>query len=133
MSTTKNKEFVKKIFDELAAGNHGALLKRVAVDAHWTVTGSSPVSGTYHGKKDFYEKVLYQVRSKLTNRVQPTVKNILAEGDTVVVEWVGKSTSKSGKPYNNDYCWVLKLKDGLIQEGTIYADMRLVTEVLTSG
>ena len=130
MSSQESKKLIQKIFDELAAGNHGALLKRVAKDSKWTVTGSSPVSGSYDGKEAFYEQVLRKVRSKLTDRVHPTVTSIIAEGDTVVVQWVGRSMSKSGKPYNNDYCWILRVKDGLIQEGTIYADMRLVTEVL---
>lgn len=132
MSVRENKTLMEKIFSELAAGNHRALLSRVAEDARWEVTGTSPVSGTFFSRKDFYEKVLSRITSRLVDKVRPKVVRILGEKDWVVVEWRGESLSRSGHPYNNSYCWVLRLEGGEIQEGIIYTDTELVTALLSS-
>ena len=130
MSVTANKALVAQIFEELAAGNHRALLSRTAENCRWTVTGSCPVSGIYRSRQEFYEKALKAITALLTARVRPTVKQILGEGDRVVLEWRGESTAKSGIPYNNEYCWILTILDGEITEGIIYSDTALVSRLL---
>jgi ketosteroid isomerase-like protein len=70
--------------------------------------------------------------AKLAGPIQPTVRNIIAEGDNVVLQWEGKATSKSGKPYNNSYCWVMKIGNGKVTEGTAYIDTELVSELWKS-
>jgi len=48
----------------------------------------------------------------------------------VVVEFRGRATTKAGKPYNNNYCWIYRIADGRLQELTEYLDTELVTAVL---
>jgi ketosteroid isomerase-like protein len=126
----ENKALIAKIFAELAAGNSRALLSRTAESSRWTITGTSPVSGVFKTRQEFYEKALATVTSRLTARVKPTVLRILGEGDLVVVEWRGESVTKTGVPYNNAYCWVLRLRGGEIIEGTIYSDTELVSRIM---
>jgi len=45
-----------------------------------------------------------------------------------VVECRGQVTTKSGKPYNNTYCYVCRLQDGKLKELTEYFDTQLVVE-----
>jgi ketosteroid isomerase-like protein len=130
MSAAQNKALVAKIFEELAAGNHRALLNRVSEKSRWTVTGTCPISGRYVSRQEFYDKVLARVTGHLSGRVFPRVVDIISDGDKVVVQWTGESTSRLGKPYNNEYCWVLKIAKGMIEEGTIYSDTELVTALL---
>ena len=54
----------------------------------------------------------------------------IAEGDYVVVEARGNNTTKTGKPYNNAYCFVIRLHDGKLKEITEYMDTELVTATL---
>jgi hypothetical protein len=49
----------------------------------------------------------------------------------VVVEGRGQVTTKTGKPYDNSYCWIYRLADGKIKEITEYLDTELVTAALT--
>ena len=39
-------------------------------------------------------------------------------------------TTKSGKPYNNEYCWVFRLDGGRIKEVTEYMDTQLAEAAL---
>ena len=54
------------------------------------------------------------------------------ENDQVVLQWEGRAATKSGKPYNNNYCWVMRLTNGKVTEGTAYIDTELVTALWNS-
>lgn len=133
MGVAENKALLRRIFDELLAGNSRALLSRTAENSRWTVTGSCPVSATYSSRQEFYDKALAAITRMLTARVKPTVRRILGDGEHVIVEWCGESKAKSGIPYNNEYCWVLTLKDGVITEGVIYCDTALVSRLFAES
>lgn len=59
-----------------------------------------------------------------------TASRILADDDYVVVEARGKTTTKSGMPYNNSYCWIYRFDGGKIHEVMEYLDTDLVNRVL---
>ena len=46
------------------------------------------------------------------------------------VEARGSNTTKSGVPYNNNYCFVFRLSDNQLKEVTEYLDTELVTGAL---
>ena len=48
--------------------------------------------------------------------------------DFVVIEHSGRNELADGRRYNNNYCWVFRFQDGLIQEVREYMDTQLVTE-----
>jgi ketosteroid isomerase-like protein len=47
-----------------------------------------------------------------------------------VVEGRGEMTSKTGVPYNNEYCLIYRLREGKIVEITEYNDSALCERVL---
>ena len=51
-----------------------------------------------------------------------------ADGDSVVVEHSGRNALPGGRRYDNNYCWVFRFHNGLIQEVREYMDTQLVTE-----
>jgi len=57
-TTAETRAFVTGLFSSIARrGNDwGPLLDALADDLEWTVTGSSPISGTYRGKADYVER-----------------------------------------------------------------------------
>lgn len=132
MGATENKKLIQDVFAAWAKGGGGAFFNILADDVRWTVIGTSPVSRTYTSKQAFLEGATKPLSAKLAGPIQPTVRNIIAEGDNVVLQWEGKAASKSGKPYNNNYCWVMKIGHGKVVEGTAYIDTELVSELWKS-
>lgn len=45
---------------------------------------------------------------------RPTIHRVVAEGDTVVVEWEGNAVLSNGVPYANQYVFLFTFRDGLI-------------------
>lgn len=130
MDTANNKQLVQNIFAEMAQGNSRPLVESMADDFCWTVTGSNRWAGKYQGKQNVLNGLLTELRSRIDGRVKTIGHRFIAEGDFVVVEARGNNTTKTGKPYNNSYCFVIRLAEGKLQEITEYMDTELVSSVL---
>jgi ketosteroid isomerase-like protein len=130
MSTVENKQIVQGIFAELAQGNSRPLVESMAEDFCWTVTGSNRWSGTYKGKEAVLNDLLGQLRARIEGRIKTIAHRFIAEDDYVVVEARGNNTTKDGRPYNNAYCFVIRLSEGKLREITEYMDTELVSAVL---
>ena len=130
MDSANNKQLVQNIFAEMAQGNSRPLVESMADDFCWTVTGSNRWAGTYQGKQNVLNGLLAELRSRIDGRVKTIGHRFIAEGDFVVVEARGNNTTKTGKPYNNAYCFVIRLAEGKLQEITEYMDTELVSSVL---
>jgi uncharacterized protein len=133
MDTAANKQLVQNIFSELAQGNSRPLVESMTDDFCWTVTGNNDWAGTYRGKQAVLDKLLARLRSRIEGRVKTIAHRFIAEGDFVVVEARGNNTTKTGVPYNNAYCFVIRLAEGRLQEITEYMDTELVSSVLGEG
>jgi hypothetical protein len=132
MGATENKKLVQDVFAAWGRGDGNAFFNILAEDVRWTVIGTCPVSRTYPSRQAFLEGAAKPLSAKLAGPIQPTVLNVLAEGDNVVIQWEGRSTTKAGKPYNNSYCWVMRMENGKVKEGTAYIDTELVSELWRS-
>ena len=117
------------MFAELSKGNAEAFLGTLADDVRFTLIGSTKYSGVFNGKPEFIEKVLAPLGAQLEGGIAMNVDNLIAEGDHVVMQGRGESTTKSGKAYNNTYAQVFLLANGKVQEVTEYLDTELVTAV----
>jgi uncharacterized protein len=117
-----NNQLLKKISEEFAKGNLEFAEAYLADDVKWNILGSSPIIG----KNQVLEtsKML-----ELESFPVITIKNIVAEGDYVVIESTGKAKTKSRKPYNQTYCDVFRFKDETLYEITTYLDTALSNEV----
>ena len=130
MSAAENKQLLQHIFDELAQGNSRPLVESMADDFCWTVTGSTRWSKTYEGKQAVIGELFGTLRSRMADRIRTKAERFIAEDDLVVIEARGNNTTKSGKPYNNTYCFVFRLANGKLQEVTEYMDTMLVATAL---
>lgn len=130
MSAIENKQLMEQIFSELSQGNSRPFVERLADDVRWTVMGTTPWSKTYHGKQAVLTDLLGELRARLADRYRATAQLMIAEGDRVVVQARGQATSKSGIPYNNEYCFIYRITDELIHEVTEYLDTELLTAAL---
>ena len=121
MSIEENKELARKV---VASGLD--LMDFLAEDAVWTI----PAFGTYRGKEEIFSKLLDPTGKMMESMGSSVITNVVAEGDWVVVQSYAKDRKlKNGKDYNNTYCQVFKIVDGLVQELTEYADTAYAKEV----
>jgi ketosteroid isomerase-like protein len=130
MSATENKQLMQNIFSELSKGNGKPFVESLADDFCWTIIGSTKWSRTYRGKEAVLTELLRPLFAQFADQYTNTAHRFIAEDDYVVVECRGRFTTKSGKPYNNTYCWVCRVADGKLQELTEYLDTELVTAAL---
>jgi ketosteroid isomerase-like protein len=104
--STKNKELVKKINDALSKGNTEFVIAHLADDITWNIVGMPAVNG----KSEFLKTMKMMVIESFPDIA---VKNIIAEGDYVVVE-------STGKNLDNSFCDIYHLKNEKIWELTTY-------------
>mgnify|MGYP001816273400 CR=1 FL=1 len=128
MTSDDNKRIVASFF---AAGNQGDMdtcLGLMADDVRWTNMGSTRFSGTFEGKQAVLEDLLGPLFGRLRNGIVSEVEDMIAEGDRVVVLSRGTAETVDGKPYNNRYCQIMRLRNGRIVAVTEYMDTALVEE-----
>ena len=129
MSADDNRALVRAAFDAWAAGQ-GDFYRLLADDVTWTITGSSPVAGTYTSRQEFLDGAIQPIFKRLSQPIQPIVHTLIAEGDQVVALWEGHATALDGVPYDNVYCWVMRVQDGKVTHATAFFDSPPLTELL---
>jgi ketosteroid isomerase-like protein len=132
MSAADNKRAMQAAFDELAQGNGRPFVDLMSDDFTWTITGTTAWSRPYRGKQAVRKELLEPLFASFATQYTNRALRIIAEDDFVVVECRGNVTTKSGKAYNNEYCYVIRFADGKMRELTEYFDTELVTEALSA-
>jgi uncharacterized protein len=126
----QNKQLVHYVFTELAEGNSQPLVAHMADDVRWVITGHSAWSQAWEGKPAVLDDLFGLLRDRIAGRIRIVPKQLIADGDTVVVEARGANTTKTGSLYDNSYCWVIRLEDGQIEEIREYADTDFMMRAL---
>ena len=89
----------------------------------WHLPRSSPLHGTLNDKAavlalfegavdDYYQ----------TNTIRFDYQGCLADEQLVILQFVMSATTAAGDAYENDYCMVFRVEDGLISEVWEYFD-----------
>ena len=131
MSAADNKRILQAAFDELAKGNPRPFGECMADDFAWTIAGHGPWARTWRGKRSVREELFAPLFAQFATTYSNTAQRMIAEDDMVVVECRGSVTTKGGRPYDNTYCYVCRMRDGKLVELTEYCDTQLIAEVLT--
>jgi ketosteroid isomerase-like protein len=129
MNSDENKSLIQAAFDAWSKGE-GDFYSLLADDAIWTITGSSPVAGTFTSRQEFLDRAVQPIFQRLSQPLRPTVKTLVAERDQVVALWEGHAVATDGRPYDNTYCWVMRVQDGKVREATAFFDAPLLTDLL---
>lgn len=117
----ENKALIRKGFEQWATGT-GNFFDLLADDMQWIITGSTPLSKTYTGKKQFMEEVIDPLNQRLSRKIVPSLTELYADGNVVIAVWDGKATATDGKPYNASYCWLMEIQHGKITRVTAFLD-----------
>lgn len=129
-TTQRNKQLMQAIFAELAQGNGKPFVAAMADDFSWIIPGRSTWSRTWRGKQAVIDELMRPLFARFASTYTNEATRFIAEDDFVVVECRGKVTTKSGKPYDNHYCYVCRLAGGQLRELTEYMDTELATTAL---
>ena len=121
------REVIETAVRAWAGGDDKAFWRLLAEDVQYSVIGTTPVSGSYSSRRAFFEGALWPMGALMSKGSRPLEYDIIAEGNRVVLMWRGEGVMSNGAPYNQSYCWVLDVQDGLIRQIKAYLDTELVT------
>lgn len=129
MSIEANKQLVRDTWAAVTRGDIEGFMSRLADDVTWTFFGSHRFAGTFCGKDELVSKLFAPLGEVLADGIKVHVDTLTAEGDRVVMEARGEASAKDGRPYNNNYCIVITVRDGKVAQVREYLDAELVTRV----
>lgn len=134
MSTQENRRLVERWYQALAAGDFETIFAMHHEDVVYNMVGNTPVSGRLYGKDACCNGMISQ---KLLEKLVPEKmqfakawKIVAAEGDRVVGIMKGGGPTYSGKNYEQTYCEIFTIRDGLIVEMHNFFDTVLVEQCL---
>lgn len=117
----RNKALIEAKFKAWADGTGGPY-ELLADDAVWTITGNSLAAKTYASREAFMSEVIRPFNARMSVGLKPTIRSVYAEGDTVVVFFDAKGTTRNNLPYENTYAWFLDVRDGQIIRAHAFFD-----------
>jgi uncharacterized protein len=117
----RNKSLVRDRFEAWAQGN-GSPFELLADDASWTIEGGSVASKTYVGRETFMREVIRPFNARMSVGLKPTIRELCADGDIVVIFFDAKGTALDGKPYANTYFWLFEMHDGKVTKASAMFD-----------
>jgi uncharacterized protein len=124
-------ELVRKIFAPLDVGDVPTFFTHVAENVDWTVTGTeNPLCGHYHSRDAALAKYAKELGpAQLV--CEPLWSNVFinAGSSWVVVERKVHATSKRGKEYIGDECWICRFDEEKLVEIRLYMDSALVKKI----
>ena len=129
-----NKQLVEQKFkaweEGTAEDDIGTVFDLLDDQVEWIMPGISPISGAWQNKRQYMEEVVAPINKKMKTRLIPELLNIYGEGDILTVLWKGHATAEDGMPYENDYCWILEMKNKKIVKITAYLDTYALTQLM---
>lgn len=117
-----NREFAEQINRAFQMRDLQFFEDHLADDFRWTALGHKPLIGK--------KAAIDVVKDMPEDMLEFTVTNMVAEGEYVVVESVGKPYSKDGKTYTPNYCDIYRIVDGKFTELFTYYDTALAKEIM---
>jgi uncharacterized protein len=123
-----DKQRVLEVMVAMSQGYVTPLLDAMAEDVTWQWMGVNQWSRTFEGKQLVVDKLFGGATETLGPSSSTEVRHIHADGDSVVIEHAGRNELPDGRRYDNNYCWIFRFQNGLIQEVREYMDTQLVSE-----
>ena len=128
-ATEDNKRLVREAFRPWEGGDSGPFFDLIADDVHWTVIGTTPVSGVYHSKQDLIDHAFGPLLARLDGKLTTTFVDLAGEGDKLFLRFESSGISKSGIRYDQTYCWAMVMQERRIVEIVAYLDTDLLRRV----
>lgn len=109
-----NKQTALKFLTAMSEGDAGRQGECLTPDAFTVTKGFAGVSGQRN--RETMLATVEAFREIVPTGFRPKVHKVVAEGDTVVVEWEGNAELSNGKPYCNQYVFIFTFENGKIRQ-----------------
>ena len=122
--TESNRQTIRDAFEAWQSGT-APITDVFAPDMVWRIEGHSVASKEYASRDAFVDEVLapFAARFSAGERFRPVrIRSVSADGDTVIVVWDGRGVANDGEPYENSYAWIMRMRDGMVVDGTAFYD-----------
>ncbi len=126
----RNKATVEAGFEAWRSGT-GSPYDLLADDVRWTIEGYSLASKTYPSREAFMSEVIRPFNARMREPLKPSIRNVYAEGDTVIVFFDARGIARDGVPYANTYAWFLDLRNDRIVRASAFFDSVAFNEFWT--
>ena len=60
--------------------------------------------------------------ARMSQGLKPTIRNLYAEGDTVIIFFDASGVARDGQPYANTYAWFWEMRDGRVVKAHAFFD-----------
>lgn len=116
-----NLTLVQNAFAKWNAGTGGPY-DLLAPDIIWTIVGHSDASRIYSSRDAFMSEVIHPFNARMSEGLKPTIRQITADGDKVIIFFDASGVAKDGKAYNNTYAWFWALRDNQVVRAHAFFD-----------
>ena len=123
--TPTTRETVQSFMDKITAVQFLDAFSMLAEDGTYTVIGTTPASGVYHGRKDLFDRLIPVLAGFV---VPPTLtwKAPIIDGDRAVLLASGTGVGPTGPYEQPHYAFVVRVKDGEFAEVTEFMDTMML-------
>lgn len=125
VGVAENKRIVRSFYEAGNRGDFDRCFDLISDDIVWTNIGSTRFSGIYRGKAELMEKLVGPLFGQLKAGISSSIEKLFGEDDYVIALTSGSAETIDGRPYNNRYCQVIRVRDGKFVEVTEYFDTAL--------
>ncbi|MFT7650780.1 MAG: hypothetical protein ACI8Y4_005555 [Candidatus Poriferisodalaceae bacterium] len=132
METEETRALIQQYYKVLPKGDADAIANLLTDDCEWVPPTAAPLEGIV-GKTEvaaMFSGPLVKDTFDLSKPFDLTVRSMIVDCNTAVVQQRLTATAKNGKAYENEYCWVYECRDGKIARMEEYADTLLAGRVM---
>jgi ketosteroid isomerase-like protein len=126
-----NKQLARDLIDALSRADTDWVLDHYADDMRMWTAGSLAMSGT-RGKAEI-RGLLDGILGAFAIGLRFEIQSLTAEGDRVAIEAESRGVHVSGQRYENQYHFLMRVRNGEIVEFKEYLDTQLADRVLLGG
>lgn len=109
-----NKQVALDFIEAMSAGDAAGQARCLTEDAVTNTKGFAGVSG--QRDRETMLATVEAFREIVPTGFRPKFHKVVAEGDTVVVEWEGDAVLSNGEPYCNQYVFIFTFAGGKIRQ-----------------
>jgi len=131
-----NKQTALKFLHAMSEGDAEGQAECLSPDAFTITKGFAGVSGTRN--RETMLATVEAFRDVVPTGFRPKIEKVVAEGDTVVIEWEGNAELSDGTPYHNQYVFIFSFENGKIRQlneyfCTVHADSAILPLLAAKG
>lgn len=139
MDAQTSKDVIIRAWREFATQDPDRIAAVFTPDAEWLAPPQNAtaraIDGTHHlvGRDRIVRFLTREFPTVFVSDRSVEFTAVIAEGTKVVVEERMRATLMNGNHYDNDYCFIFELHDGLIHRVREYMDTRRAEEMFSAA